>query len=133
MRTRLPTRLPAALLRRPPAGSPARLPAVLLLLLSWFLPATAHAQVAQQATAVHAAVWRAEQHHSGVRQLPHPAPELRAWPGQGGTTGAAAALAAEPAGVRPAWAEVVPEPPLDVPAARRPLASAARAPPSTGH
>ncbi|MFC6370184.1 hypothetical protein [Nonomuraea thailandensis] len=118
MRRRLPTRLPAAL----------------LLLLSWFLPATAHAHVAQQASAVHAAVWRAEQHHSGVRQLPHPAPELRAWPGQGGTPGRApATLAAERDGVRPAWAAVVPEPPLDVPAARRPLASAARAPPSTGH
>ncbi|MEV0826215.1 hypothetical protein [Nonomuraea rubra] len=126
------TRQPAGPLAAPSAGLPARLPAVLLLLLSWFLPATAHAQAAQQATAVHAAVWRAEQQHSGVRQLPHPAPELRAWPGQGGTTGAAAALAADLPGVRPAWATVVPEPPLDVPAARRPLASAARAPPSTG-
>nr|SBO98586.1 hypothetical protein BN4615_P8102 [Nonomuraea gerenzanensis] len=73
------------------------MPAVLLLLLSWFLPVSAPAQAAaQQVTAVHAAVWRAEQHHSGARQLPLPAPEMRAWPGQGGATGTAAALAAEP-------------------------------------
>ncbi|NJP97266.1 hypothetical protein HCN51_48925 [Nonomuraea sp. FMUSA5-5] len=117
----------------------ARLPAVLLLLLSWFLPATAHAQAAQQAAAVHAAVWRAEQQQSGARQLPYPGPDLRAWHGQtgaagtGGTGGTAAALAAEPSGARPAWAVVVPPASLDVPQARRPRASGARAPPSTGH
>ncbi|TYB52987.1 hypothetical protein FXF51_50330 [Nonomuraea sp. PA05] len=118
----------------PPPGLPSRLPAVLLLLLSWFLPATTHAQVTHQITTVSAAAWRAEQQHSGARQLPHPAPELRAWPGQGGTTGSpAGTLAAGLPGVRPGWAAVVPEPSQDVPTARRPRASAARAPPSTGH
>lgn len=109
MRARLPAGPPAPLPSRLPAASRAGLPAVLLLLLSWFLPVSAPAQAAaQQVTAVHAAVWRAEQHHSGARQLPLPAPEMRAWPGQGGATGTAAALAAEPPGARPAWAAVVP-------------------------
>lgn len=61
---------------------PVRLPAALLLLLSWLLPAAAHAQAVQQAgavPAVHAATWRAEPQPSGMRQVPHPAPELRAW------------------------------------------------------
>ncbi|WP_043617695.1 hypothetical protein [Nonomuraea candida] len=108
-----------------------RLSATLLLLLSWFLPATAHAQSVQQAAVISPATWRGEQHPSGVRQIPPPAPEVRAWSGPGGTTGAAAALVTERPGVRPPWAVVLPASRDDAPAARRPTAAAARAPPST--
>jgi hypothetical protein len=109
-----------------------RLPAALLLLLSWFLPATAHAQAVQQVAAVSAgAAWRAEQQHSGVRHVPPPAPDVRAWSGPGGVTGAAAALASERPGVRHPWAVAARTPRTGAPESRRPLAAPARAPPST--
>ncbi|MEV0612721.1 hypothetical protein AB0I81_05285 [Nonomuraea sp. NPDC050404] len=108
-----------------------RLPAALLLLLSWFLPAAAHAQAVQQVAAASAATWRAEQPPSGMRQVPPPAPDVRAWSGPGSMAGASAALTAEHSGVRPAWSVLAPASCADAPANRRPLAAAARAPPST--
>ncbi|MFC5832678.1 hypothetical protein [Nonomuraea insulae] len=105
-----------------------RLPAALLLFLSWFLPATAHARAVQQVTAV---TWQAEQHQSGMRQVPPPAQDVRAWAGPGSVTGASAALADGPPAFRSPWAVVVPGRAADAPAARRPRAATARAPPST--
>ncbi|MEV4174314.1 hypothetical protein [Nonomuraea sp. NPDC049709] len=108
-----------------------RLPAALLLLLSWFLPAAAHAQPVQQVTAAHAATWRAEQQHSGVRQVPHPVPAVRAWAGPNTVTGAAAVPGSGLPGFRSPWAVLVSDRGADAPEARRPPAAAARAPPST--
>ncbi|SEG91667.1 hypothetical protein SAMN05444920_107324 [Nonomuraea solani] len=110
-----------------------RLPAALLLLLSWFLPATAHAQAVQQLTATaQATSWRAEQQHSGMRQVPHPGPVMRAWAGPYGVTGSGAAvLGSGPAGHRHGWAVAVAPATTDAPARTRPDTAPARAPPST--
>ncbi|MEV0385424.1 hypothetical protein [Nonomuraea sp. NPDC050643] len=108
-----------------------RLSAALLLVLSWFLPATAHAQVVQQVAAVQAVSWRAEQQQSGMRQVPHPAPAMRAWTGLHGVTGpGAAVLDAGLPGFRHPWAAIVASGSADAPALRRPIAAPARAPPS---
>ncbi|MEU8360302.1 hypothetical protein AB0C27_30240 [Nonomuraea sp. NPDC048882] len=108
-----------------------RLSAAFLLLLSWFLPPAAHAQAVAQITVAQAQAWRPDQHHSGVRQLPPPAPALRAWAGPGSTTGTPAALATGLPAFHAPWAVVVGDPAAGTPPARRPLAAAARAPPST--
>ncbi|MEV0160699.1 hypothetical protein [Nonomuraea fuscirosea] len=108
-----------------------RLSAAFLLLLSWFLPPAAHAQAVQQITVAQAQAWRPDQHHSGVRQLPPPAPAVRAWAGPGSATGTTAALAAGLPAFHAPWAVVVASPADRAPVARRPLAAAARAPPST--
>lgn len=130
-----------------------RLPAVLLLLLSWFLPATAHAQAAQQAAAAHAAVqgidglkrdvptvhaasWPAEQRHAALRHVPHPPPAVRAWspPGiAGGVPGVADVPPPAQADFRHPWAVVVPRASCGAPAGCRPPATPPRAPPSTRH
>ncbi|MET7328842.1 hypothetical protein [Nonomuraea sp. NPDC005650] len=106
------------------------LPAALLLLLSWFLPATAHAQVASHVVAVHARV----QEPHGLQREPYREVVGQARHGLLGTAGPAgpAVLPSALPVPRRAWAAVVASPAADVPADRRPAAAPARGPPSTG-
>ncbi|PZG19762.1 hypothetical protein [Nonomuraea aridisoli] len=131
----------------------ARWSAAFLLVLSWFLPVGAQAQVVPQVvrqvstaqagpqTVVRPTPQTAgapdaprQQAHSGVRQVPHQAPDARAWAGAYGLAGPAAAgvLGGGVAGYRAPWAVVVPAAAGEGPTVRAPSAAAARAPPSTG-
>jgi hypothetical protein len=108
-----------------------RLPAALLLLLSWFLPATGHAQAAAQVVAVQEATWHAEQ-HPGARQLPFQPPSAHARASAYDVIGGGAAVFAS-GGPHPrtTWAAVVRRPATDAPVTRHRDATSARAPPST--
>ncbi|MFI7614503.1 hypothetical protein ACIBP6_25060 [Nonomuraea terrae] len=131
----------------------ARWSAAFLLLLSWFLPAGAQAQVVPQVvrqisvaqagpqTAARPAPQTAglpdaarQQAQSGVRQAPHQAPDARAWAGAYGPAGpgTAGVLGSGATGFRAAWVVVVPAVAGDEPPVRAPSSAAARAPPSTG-
>lgn len=126
-----------------------RLPAALLLVLSWLLPAIGHGEAVHQVAAVHQAVVQAP---AGERTLgqeplsqagPGPLPQVRQGPlpqpaaqvrhaahdqaGPGGQALPAAVAARLPR----SWAAVVRRPAPRVPAARPHGAAAARAPPST--
>ncbi|MGI5271877.1 hypothetical protein ACQEUU_22175 [Nonomuraea sp. CA-218870] len=79
----------------------AKVPAALLLVLSWFLPATGHAQLLHAVTA-HAAAEQTHQggHHPGARKSPLPPSTAQALTFSHETTGGTALL---PPGVpRPA-------------------------------
>ncbi|MFI7705309.1 hypothetical protein [Nonomuraea sp. NPDC049480] len=107
-----------------------RLPAALLLLLSWFLPATAHARPIEQ-TAAHVVAASRAQGHPGLGQEPYRHTSMQARHGLLGLAGPAGP-AALPSGLpypTPAWAAVVARPDTDTPAARRPAATPARGPP----
>jgi hypothetical protein len=108
-----------------------RLPAALLLLLSWLLPAAGHAQAAAQVVAVQEATWHAEQ-YPGARQLPFQPPSAHARTGAYDVIGGGAAvLASGGPHARTTWAAVVRRPVTDAPVARHRDATPARAPPST--
>ncbi|TMR92732.1 hypothetical protein [Nonomuraea basaltis] len=111
-----------------------RLPVALLLLLSWFLPATAHARAVEpQVTAVHVTAWRAQE-HPGLGQEPYRNAVLQGRHGLLGLAGPAGP-AVLPSGLpypTPAWAVAVARPGADDPAGRRPVVAPARGPPSTG-
>ncbi|MEU6717902.1 hypothetical protein ABZ897_41090 [Nonomuraea sp. NPDC046802] len=110
------------------------LPAALLLLLSWFLPATAPAQAAAQVMAAPAALLRVQE-HPGLRQEPprHTAAQARhGLPALAGSAGPAVLPSVLPL-ARPGWSVVVTNRPHGVPGDRRPVAAPARAPPSTGY
>ncbi|MEV6034684.1 hypothetical protein AB0L65_26255 [Nonomuraea sp. NPDC052116] len=105
------------------------LPAALLLLLSWFLPASAHAQVASHVVAVHARV----QEQPGLQREPYRETVGQARYGLLGTAPPAgpAVLPSVLSQPRRGWVAVVASPAADVPADRRPAAAPARGPPST--
>ncbi|MFI7131190.1 hypothetical protein ACIBQ1_36270 [Nonomuraea sp. NPDC050153] len=105
------------------------LPAALLLLLSWFLPASAHAQVASHVVAVHARV----QEPAGLQREPYRDVVGQARHGLLGTAGTAgpAVLPSALPLPRRSWVALVACPAADVPADRRPAAAPARGPPST--
>ncbi|RVX40843.1 hypothetical protein EDD27_3279 [Nonomuraea polychroma] len=109
-----------------------RLPVALLLLLSWFLPATAHALPAERVT--HAvAAWRAQE-QPGLGQEPYHHTTMQARHGLLGLAGPAGP-AVLPSGLphpAPARAAVGTSPGPDAPSGRRPEAASARGPPSTG-
>ncbi|WP_336213909.1 hypothetical protein [Nonomuraea sp. LPB2021202275-12-8] len=110
-----------------------RLPAALLLLLSWFLPAAGHAHAAAQVAAVHEAVWQAEQ-HPGARQTPYQPPSAHARAGSYtaiGGGGGTAVLATGGQRARISWVVVVRRPATGTPVVRLQAATPARAPPST--
>ncbi|TMR10227.1 hypothetical protein ETD86_40325 [Nonomuraea turkmeniaca] len=110
-----------------------RLPAALLLLLSWFLPATAHARPAQVTPVQVVAAWRAQE-QPGLGQEPYRHTTMQARHGLLGLAGAAgpAVLPSSLPYPAPAWAAVVAPSGTDIPAGRRPLTAKARGPPSTG-
>ncbi|MFC4120636.1 hypothetical protein [Nonomuraea zeae] len=110
-----------------------RLPAALLFLLSWLLPVTGHAQLVQPAATAQVATWSAGQPPE-ARQLPYQPATARVWAGQHGAAGAggAALLAAGPPRFEHTWAAVVAPAGTHAPGDRRPAATPARAPPSTG-
>ncbi|TDD23228.1 hypothetical protein [Nonomuraea diastatica] len=109
-----------------------RLPAALVFLLSWFLPAVAHAQPVQPVTTVKTATFAAGQ-QPVARQHPLQPAAVRIWAGTHGFTGAGggALPASELLHFRHAWAVVVSRPAPEATAQRKPVASPARAPPST--
>lgn len=108
-----------------------RLPAALLLLLSWFLPATGHAHVAAQVGVVHEATWHAEQ-YPGARQLPfHPASAHARTGPYDVIGGGTAVLASGGPHARTTWAVVVRRPATGAPVTRHRDTTSARAPPST--
>lgn len=118
-----------------------RLPAALLLLLSWLLPAAGHAPLGAQAPqAVRAAqvsasaeTARHAEQHSGARQQPsHPASaHTRATFAEAIAGGGPAVLTSGLPHPRTAWAAVVRRPATRVPPARARADTPARAPPST--
>ncbi|NBE98459.1 hypothetical protein FE391_32815 [Nonomuraea sp. KC401] len=110
-----------------------RLPAALVFLLSWFLPAVAHAQPVQPVVTVKAATVAAGQQPT-ARQHPLQPTALRMWAGAHVFTGGGgtALPASEPLDFRHAWAVVVTRPAAEATAQRKPAATPARAPPSTG-
>jgi hypothetical protein len=110
-----------------------RFPAALLLLLSWFLPATTHARPVEHPAVSVVAAWRAQE-QSGLGQEPYRHTTMQARHGLLGLAGPAGP-AVLPSGVPfpPAvWAAVVVRPGAGTPAGRRPVAAPARGPPSTG-
>ncbi|SDH71886.1 hypothetical protein [Nonomuraea jiangxiensis] len=114
--------------------------AALLLLLSWFLPATAPvpgpAGTAargwpQQVAAVQAAAWRAHENPGpGLGRQPLRDATIKAAHGVPGLVGPAV-LASRPSHQGAAWAVTVSRPAPRDPATRHTLATPARAPPST--
>ncbi|MBF8186390.1 hypothetical protein ITP53_11660 [Nonomuraea sp. K274] len=116
-----------------------RLPAALVFLLSWFLPATIlpatspHTAAATQSAVVRmAAAWAHDP--QGVRQEPPRDTTMRAGNGLLGLA-APAGPAVLPSGhrqPRPTWAVVAAPVAADAPADRRPTTAPARGPPSTG-
>jgi hypothetical protein len=110
-----------------------RLPAALLLLLSWFLPAAGQAQLAAAHVVAVPDTARQTEQHPGARQAPSPPPHAHARTGAYDTTGGNGP-AVLPAGVPapgPAWSAVVRRIGGDGPPARHQSAGLARAPPST--
>ncbi|WP_188197324.1 hypothetical protein [Nonomuraea sp. SYSU D8015] len=110
-----------------------RLPAALLLLLSWFMPATAHARAVEHLPVPVVSAWRAQE-QPGVGQEPYRHSMLHARHGLLGLAGPAGP-AVLPSGLphpARAWTAVVARPGAHAPADRRPAATPARGPPSTG-
>ncbi|WP_327581732.1 hypothetical protein OHA25_37980 [Nonomuraea sp. NBC_00507] len=112
-----------------------RLPVALLLLLSWFLPATTPAKPAQQHVPVAhvVAAWRAQE-QPGLGQEPYRHTTMQVRHGLLGLVGPAGPTVL-PSGLpypAYAWAAVVARSGTDAPAGRRPVAAPARGPPSTG-
>lgn len=108
-----------------------RLPAALLLLLSWLLPAAGHAQAAVQVVAVQEATWHAAQ-HPGARQSPFQPASANARTGPYDVIGGGAAvLASGGPHARTTRVAVVRRPATDIPVTRHRDAAPARAPPST--
>ncbi|MGN9786190.1 hypothetical protein ACTMTF_32505 [Nonomuraea sp. ZG12] len=108
-----------------------RLPAALLLLLSWMLPASGHAHAAAQVVAVQEATWHAEQ-HPGARQTPFQPASAHSRTGSPDMIGGGpAVLASGGPHARTAWATVVRRPATGAPVTGHRDATPARAPPST--
>ncbi|MEU1729222.1 hypothetical protein ACNF49_24985 [Actinomadura sp. ATCC 39365] len=120
-----------------------RLPAALLLVLSWLLPATGHAQVAAQVaaqavtqavtqvTAIQAAADRPAVAKLGSTPPPPPLAQVRQAGHDQAGPGGQALPAAAPARLLHVWSAVVRRPALRAAADRPRGAAAARAPPST--
>ncbi|MFI9597966.1 hypothetical protein [Nonomuraea sp. NPDC052265] len=108
-----------------------RVPAALLLVLSWLLPAIGHGEIAPQVTAIRAAIDRPAVVQLSSTPPPPPLAQVRHGGHDQAGPGGQALPAAGPARLLRVWSAVVRRPAARAAADRPRGAAAARAPPST--